>query len=273
MDLQLVGKRALVTGSSGGIGRGIAQVLGKEGAIVVVHGRNRERSEETAEAIRGAGGAAHVALGDLATDAGAAAVAEAVHGHVGAIDILVNNIGGTESSGGGMLSWFEISPDQWLGAMQQNLIAAVRMIHAFVPAMRDAGWGRVINISSGGGSSPPESVPDYCAAKAGLNNMTVSLSKVLARSGVTVNTVSPGVTRTEMFERNLRAMAEAGGWPEDYESREARYMDLGYFPCVSERYGRPEDIGAVVALLASPLSAFVNGANYRVDGGQVPSVN
>lgn len=273
MDLQLMGKRALVTGSSSGIGRGIATILAGEGATVVVHGRNRERTEETAEAIRSAGGGAHVALGDLATDEGAAAVAGAVQDHTGGVDILVNNIGGTESSGGGMLSWFEIAPEQWAGAMQQNLIAAVRMVHAFVPAMRDRGWGRVINISSGGGSAPPESVPDYCAAKAGLNNMTVSLSKVLARTGVTVNTVSPGCTRTEMFERGLESMAKANGWADDYESREARYMDLGLFPCASERYGRPEDIGAVVALLASPLSAFVNGANYRVDGGQVQSVN
>ena len=175
--------------------------------------------------------------------------------------------------GGQMLSWFEISPDQWAATLQQNLVSAVRMVQAFVPAMREEGWGRVINISSGGGASPPESVPDYCAAKAGLNNLTVSLSKVLARTGVTVNTVSPGCTRTDMFERNLERMAEENGWPDDYESREARFMDLGIFPCVSERYGRPEDVGTLVAFLASPHSAFVNGANYRIDGGQVQSVN
>jgi len=273
MDLQLTGKRVLVTGSSSGIGRGIATVLGREGATVVVHGRSRERSEETAAAVRSVGGTAHVALGDLATDTGAAAVAEAVQAATGGVDILVNNIGGTESSGGGARSWFEITPDHWLGAMQQNLVAAVRMVHAFVPAMRDAGWGRVINISSGGGSAPPDSVPDYCAAKAALNNMTVGLSKALARSGVTVNTVSPGCTMTEMFQGGLARMAEANGWTGGFAEWEARFMETGAYPCVSTRYGRPEDIGAVVALLASPLSDFVNGANYRVDGGQVPSVN
>ncbi|MCB2073111.1 MAG: SDR family NAD(P)-dependent oxidoreductase [Novosphingobium sp.] len=273
MDLQLNGKRALVTGSSSGIGRGIATTLAREGATVVVHGRNRERTEETAAAIREAGGIAHLAFGDLATDEGAAQVAEAVAAQTGGVDILVNNIGGTESYGGQMLSWFEISPDQWAATLQQNLVSAVRMVQAFVPAMREEGWGRVINISSGGGASPPESVPDYCAAKAGLNNLTVSLSKVLARTGVTVNTVSPGCTRTDMFERNLERMAEENGWPDDYESREARFMDLGIFPCVSERYGRPEDVGTLVAFLASPHSAFVNGANYRIDGGQVQSVN
>jgi NAD(P)-dependent dehydrogenase (short-subunit alcohol dehydrogenase family) len=273
MDLQLTGKRALVTGSSSGIGRGIATLLAREGASVVVHGRNRERTQAVADAIRAAGGAAHVALGNLATDEGAAAVSQTVHESLGGLDILVNNIGGTESSGGGLHSWFEITPEQWAGSMQQNLIAAVRMIHAFAPAMRERGWGRVINVSSAGGTEPPPSAPDYCAAKAGLINMSVSLSKTLARSGVTVNTVSPGCTRTAAFERTLERMAAQQDWPEDYETREARFMDLGMFPCASERYGRPEDIGALVAFLASPLSAFANGSNYRIDGGQCQSVN
>jgi len=273
MDLDLKGKRALVTGSTSGIGRGIATVLGGEGVSVVVHGRDRERAEETAALVRDAGGTAHLAFGDLASDDGAAAVAEAVERHTGGIDILVNNIGGTESYGGQMLSWFEIGTAEWIGTLQQNLVSAVRMIHAFVPAMRERGWGRVINISSGGGAEPPVSVPDYCAAKAGLNNLTVSLSKELSRTGVTVNTVSPGCTRTDMFEKSLQRMAEANGWPDDYETREARFMDMGVFACTSERFGRPQDVGTLVAFLASPLSAFVNGANYRIDGGQVQSVN
>jgi 3-oxoacyl-[acyl-carrier protein] reductase len=269
MDLQLKGKRALVTGASSGIGRGIALVLAREGAEVVVHGRNQERCEATVAAIRAEGGSAVIAIGDLAEDAGASAVANAA----GAVDILINNIGGTESTGGGLTGWFDVKPEHWAGAMQQNLISAVRMIHAMVPPMREKGWGRVIQISSGGGASPPDSVPEYCAAKAGLNNMTVGLSKALAGSGVTVNTVSPGCTRTAMFERTLTTMGDAQGWPDDMDAREAEFMKLGIFPCTTQHYGRPEDIGSLVAWLASPHSAFVNGANYRIDGGQVQSVN
>lgn len=270
MDLNLSGRRALVTGSSSGIGRGIARVLAREGVHVIVHGRDEARTRGVAGEIAAAGGSAEVAIGDLACDAGAAAVIAAVAGDV---DILINNIGGNEAAGGGLNGWFNDTPEAWLGVAQQNLIAPVRMIHAFVPAMRERGWGRVINVSSGGGSAPTPQAAAYCAAKAAVINMTVSLSLELARSGVTVNTVSPGCTRTEMFERTLTTMGDARGWPADMDEREARFMELGLFPCASQSYGRPEDIGALVAYLASPLAAFVNGANYRIDGGQVQSVN
>jgi NAD(P)-dependent dehydrogenase (short-subunit alcohol dehydrogenase family) len=273
MDLNLAGKRALVTGSSSGIGRAVAQVLAREGAVVAVHGRNRDRTEETAQAIRAAGGEAHVAIGDLAHDEGAAAVIGAVDNALGGLDILVNNIGGNESAGGGLTGWFNDTPQVWTGTMQQNLVAPVRMIHAFVPGMRERGWGRVINVSSGGGAQPTPQAAAYCAAKAAVNNLTVSLSMELARTGVTVNTVSPGCTRTAMFEGTLKTMGDANGWPEDLDERETRFMDLGLFACASARYGRPEEIGALIAFLASPLSAFINGADYRIDGGQVQSVN
>ena len=139
--------------------------------------------------------------------------------------------------------------------------------------MRERGWGRVINVSSGGGAAPTPQAAAYCAAKAAVINMTVSLSLELARSGVTVNTVSPGCTRTDMFERTLTTMGDEQGWPDDLDEREQRFMDLGIFPCASDRYGRPEDIGALITFLASPKSGFVNGANYRIDGGQVQSTN
>jgi 3-oxoacyl-[acyl-carrier protein] reductase len=90
---------------------------------------------------------------------------------------------------------------------------------------------------------------------------------------VTVNAVSPGCTRTGMLERSFDRMAAAKGWPDDYETRETLFMDLGLFPVASERLGQPEDIGALVAYLASPLATFVTGADYRIDGGQCQSVN
>jgi NAD(P)-dependent dehydrogenase (short-subunit alcohol dehydrogenase family) len=274
MDLQLKGKRALVTGASTGIGRSTAMILAREGASVVVHGRNPERTQETVDMIRHENGVAWPALGNLANEKGAADVIHAAREGAGEIDILVNNIGGTESTGPTpVLGWFEVKPEHWPGAMEQNLVSAVRMIHGFVPSMRERGWGRVINISSGAGASPPTSVPEYAAAKAGIANLTVSLSKALSRSGVTVNTVSPGCTRTEMLERTLIKMAGIHDWPEDMDERERLFMEMNVFPCISKRFGRPEEIGSLIAFIASPLAGFINGANYRIDGGQVQSVN
>ena len=249
-------------------------VLAREGAAVVCHGRNVERTRETVRLIEAEGAKAWEATGDLSSEAGAAVVAEAAMAQAGQIDILANNIGGTESTGPTpVLGWFDIKPEHWAGAMEQNLISAVRMIHAFVPAMRDRGWGRVINVSSGAGASPPPNVPEYSAAKAGISNLTVGLSKALSRTGVTVNTVSPGCTRTEMLERTLRKVGDMKGWPEDMDEREKLFMQEGMFPCVSARFGRPEEVGSLIAFIASPISAFINGANYRIDGGRVQSVN
>jgi NAD(P)-dependent dehydrogenase (short-subunit alcohol dehydrogenase family) len=275
MDLQLAGKRALVTGSSSGIGRAIASVLAAEGVEVFAHGRDRARVEETAAIIRDAGGKAHVTVGNLATDEGAAAVAEAVHAVGDGVDILVNNVGSSEGSGGAKPGWFDVIPDYWVAATQINLVGAVRMIHAFAPAMRERGWGRIINVASAGATAPTLVVPDYCAAKAALLNMTVGLSKSLARTGVTVNAVSPGTTRTVMMERAIMRAAAAHGWPEgiSLDEGEQRLLDLGNFPCNSVRYGRPEEIGALIAFMSSPISGFINGANYRIDGGQVQSIN
>lgn len=273
MDLQLTGKRALVTGSTSGIGRSIALVLAREGIEVVVHGRDRKRAQETASLIRSEGGTAHIALGDLASDEGAACVVTEVQKETCAIDILVNNAGGLEGGGGAKDSWFDVLPEHWAGSMQQNVVSAVRMTRAFVPGMRTRGWGRVINISAAGAAQPNAAVPDYCAAKAALLNMTVGLAKALARTGVTVNAISPGYTRTPMFESTLQMLADSEGWPEDIEEREARFVQFRQLPIASARLGRPEDIGALVAYLASPLADFVTGANYRIDGGQCQTVN
>lgn len=270
MDLQLRGKRALISGSNTGLGQGIARVLAREGAMVLVHGRNTERCRSVADEINRTGGRAFFAVGDLATDEGAQAVAKSGAEQLGGVDILVNNAGGYE--GNESPNWFDISPEKWVITYQQNTLSAARLIQALVPDMRERGWGRVINISTGGGTEPGPLMADYCASKAAIGNLTMSLSKALARTGVTVNTVSPGTIRTSRFETWVVDVGHQMGWEGDTDAMEARFIREIY-PNTVGHTGRVEDIANMVAYLVSPLAGFITGANFRVDGGQLQSIN
>ena len=267
MDLELAGKRALITGSSSGIGAGVARMLAAEGCIVVVHGRDRARAEEVAHAM----GAASVAIGDLATDEGADLVVEVVRGNVGGIDILVNNAGG--AAGTSALSWLDVDEAGWQATYQSNAVAAARMIRRLVPGMIAQNFGRVIQIASAAATQPIAFGPDYGAAKGAMLNLTVSLAKSLAGTGVTSNSISPGMVMTPAVERWLHGLAESQGWnARDLAAIEAR-VTRELTPIPVGRVGRPEDIGFAVCMLASPKSGYITGANIRVDGGQVQSVN
>jgi NAD(P)-dependent dehydrogenase (short-subunit alcohol dehydrogenase family) len=270
MDLELKGRRALVTGSSSGIGRGIARMLAQEGCVVAVHGRDRRR----AEAVAGEIGAAGVALGDLATEDGAdAAHAAAVEALGGQVEILVNNAGGTSGGTTTARAPLDVTAPEWIATYQSNTLAAVRMIHRTAPAMIAAKWGRIIQISSAVGVQPNNLGPDYSGAKAALNNLTVSLAGSLRATGITVNTVSPGVITTPGMLAWGRKIAGPSGWGEPTDEELERLIATERLNLPSGRIGRVEDIGLVVATLASPRSGFVTGANYRVDGGQSRSVN
>lgn len=270
MDLQLAGKRALVTGSTSGIGIGIARALAAEGAAVVIHGRNAARAEAVAGELRQGGATVAIAMGDLTDDEGAATVAQAATQALGGIDILVNNAGGQakESAAG----FDNKTPDDWIATYNGNTVASVRLIHLLGPAMKERGWGRIIQIASGAASTPSETVPQYSATKAAMVNLTVGLSKALRLTGVTVNTVSPGMIATPALDGWLDGIAEAQGFGDDRPRTEA-YVAQHLVQQTVGRVGQPQDIGAMVAFLSSPLADFINGANFRVDGGSSPSVN
>lgn len=263
MDLDLGGKRALVTGSSSGIGAGIARLLAAEGCAVVIHGRDAAKAQSVAEAI----GAASVAIGDLATNAGADAVAAAA----GDVDILVNNAGG--AVGTSAMHWLEVDEAGWEGTYQLNAIAAARMVRRLLPAMQAKGWGRIINVASAAATQPISLGPDYGAAKAAMLNMTVSLAKALGPCGVTANSVSPGMVLTPAVEAWLGNLKQTMGWGdlsvEEAEARAARELT----PIPVGRIGRVEEIAHVVCMIASPRAGYMTGANIRMDGGQVQSVN
>jgi 3-oxoacyl-[acyl-carrier protein] reductase len=269
MDLELKGKRALVTGSSSGLGAAIALELAAEGAAVVVHGRDQARAEKTAREIEKLGVQAVVTVGDLMKDADADAVADKALAALGGIDILVNNAGAVLRMDNP--PWQEITPKEWLDSFNLNVGAAIRLTRKMIPGMQERGWGRVINISSTGGSQTTGHLLDYSASKAAVDNMTVNLSKNLAPHGITVNAVVPGTTLTPAVERWLVTLRKQLNWPDDMAHNERVYT-TEFLPQPVPRLGRPRDIAVAVAFLASPLSGYTTGASLRIDGGTACAV-
>ncbi len=268
MDLQLSNKRALVTGRSAGIGKAIARKLAEEGAAVIVTGRDKMKVEAVIQEIRADGKRKVVGFAaDLSTDEGAKALADQAISELGGVDILVNNQGIYFERG-----WWNTTPADWAEIYNANVVATVRLVQRLAPPMREAGWGRIINISSGGAWQPFATMADYTATKAAILNLTVSLAKEFAGKGITVNTVSPGIIVTESLEQHFRKVAKDQGWPNEWAEIEKRVL-ANFLPNSSGRLGKPADVANVVALIASPLSDYINGANYRVDGGSTASIN
>jgi 3-oxoacyl-[acyl-carrier protein] reductase len=269
LDLKLTDKRALVTGSTSGIGEAIARALAEQGAHVVIHGRNRDRAENVSQSIRDRGGKAALAIGDLSAPEAARSVARAAVEALGGIDILINNAGGADE---GMKSWLETGAQQWLATFEQNVLSAVRLVRELLPGMKASGWGRIVQISSGVATQPFPIGPDYGAAKAALINATVSLAKELGSTGITANTVSPGPILTPAAERVFRDVARQRGWGDDWAEIE-RLAVQNFVPNPLGRMGRVDEVAAAVLFLASPLASFVHGANLRIDGGYVTAIN
>jgi 3-oxoacyl-[acyl-carrier protein] reductase len=268
VDLKLAGRRAFVSGSSSGIGEGVARMLAKEGCAVVVHGRNRQRAEKVAADINAAG----VAIGELSTDENAAAIHDQARAALGGnIEILVNNAGGS-STGNTSKTPIEIGTADWISNYHVNALAAVRLCRLSVPDMIATKFGRVINVSSAVAVQPNNMGADYSGAKSALNNFTVSLAGSLKGVGVTVNTVSPGIIMVDgLLRMGRKRYGDANLSIEEVTRRLA--ADNVFVLPPAGRLGTPEDLAVVVCMLASPMSGFITGANYRVDGGQVRSLN
>jgi len=270
VELGLQGKRALVTGSTSGIGAATVKFLAAEGVSVVIHGRNAERAGTVKGEIERAGGVAAIALGDLRSDDGAAGAMQSALAAFGGIDILVNNLGHFEPFAA---VWTDATPAEWAVTYEANVIAAVRAIRALLPGMKERRWGRIINIASGAYTQPPPEFPTYGPSKAALVNLSVGLARSLPNTGITVNTISPGNVLTEAMKSFLPRMGAAENWPEtDVFDIERRFV-AEKWPSPAGRMGRVEEIAALIAFLASQHSAYITGTNYRIDGGAHATLN
>jgi NAD(P)-dependent dehydrogenase (short-subunit alcohol dehydrogenase family) len=267
LDLVLEGKRALVTGSSMGIGERIARSLAQEGAAVVVTAIEADLCEQVATSIRDGGGQAWAIPGDIGKDEDVERIAGEAREQAGGIDVLVNNAGILTPG-----EWLEVTPEAWALVHNVNVLGAVRLIRALVPGMKEAGWGRVVNISSTEAIQPFPFFPHYAATKAAIVNMTVSLARALDRTGITVNTVTPGVIHTKGVEDWYRQVAQQFGWGDDWNVIEPNVLKT-FLDNPVGRFGDVQEVADVVAFLASPRSGYVNGTNIRVDGGSTLSVN
>ena len=212
MGRDLHDRVALVTGSYRGTGRGIAHVLAREGARVVVHGFEAAAAQAVADEIREAGGDALGVSGDIRNDDGGDQVLEQTLAGAGRVDVLVNNYGVAEGPG-----WMQAGSEDWIESYQKNVLSGVRLLRGLLPGMRTRGFGRVIFVGTVGSARPGRGTPHYYASKAALVAMTVSLAKEVADSGITVNTVSPGLIATDEVKARFLERGAKRGWGDTWE--------------------------------------------------------
>jgi NAD(P)-dependent dehydrogenase (short-subunit alcohol dehydrogenase family) len=258
MDLGLTGKTALVTGSTAGIGFAIAQVLAGEGAKVVVNGRTQARVDA---AVRQIGKGARGVAADLGSAEGCAKVIEAA----GDVDVLVNNVGIFETK-----PYDQITDADWLRFFETNVLSGVRFSRHYLPQMVKRGFGRVIFISSESALQIPAEMIHYGMTKTAQLAVARGLAESVAGSGVTVNSVLPGPTKSEALGQFVEQLAtQKGITPAAFEKEFFTHMRPS---SLLKRFETPEEIAQMVAYLSSPLASGTTGAAVRVDGGVVRSI-
>jgi NAD(P)-dependent dehydrogenase (short-subunit alcohol dehydrogenase family) len=260
MIIDLTGRKAVVSGSTGGIGRAIAEGLAKAGASVVINGRGEDRVAAALREMRAAIPSAKLEgiAADLATAEGVASFI----GKAADADILVNNLGTAIPK-----AFEDLKDEDWLGLFQTNVMSGVRMTRHYLPAMVKRGWGRVVFISSESGVNIPKEMIDYGMTKTAQLAISRGLAESVAGSGVTVNAVLPGPTRSEGLSRYTKAAAEAQGVTQ--EVIEQQFLTHFRPTSLIKRFATTEEVANMVIYICSEQASATTGAALRVDGGVV----
>ncbi len=266
MNLGIKGKTAVITGGDSGLGRATAKILVSEGANVLLSDQDEDELQQAAEEVRQeAADGAEVAIkvADLTNNEEVKALAQEAEQTMGGADILAHCAGARGAAG----DFLELSDDDWMNTINIDLMGSVRVCRAFLPQMRQKGWGRIVLISSENALQPYVEESPYNACKAAIINLSKCLSRAYGEDGVLVNTVSPAYIKTPMTDAMMEELAEERGT--DTDEAVQWFLKNKRPHIVVPRRGKPEEVAAVIAFLCSELSSYVNGSNYRVDAGAV----
>ena len=261
MDLGLQGKLALISGSTAGIGYAIAEALVREGARVVVNGRTQQPVDAAVAKLNAiAAGRALPFAGDLSTAASAADVARKYPD----VEIVVNNLGIFEPK-----DFADITDEEWVRFFEVNVLSGIRLARLYLASMRKKNWGRIIFISSESGVQIPPEMIHYGVTKTAQLAVSRGLAESLAGTGITVNCVLPGPTRSRGVEDFVDALAKREG--KTFQEFETEFFQKVRPTSLIKRFAKPEEVAAMVVYVASPRSSATTGAALRVDGGVVKS--
>jgi 3-oxoacyl-[acyl-carrier protein] reductase len=263
MDLGLRNRVALVAAASQGLGKASALSLAREGARLFICSRNEERVRQTAAEIKNQTGAVVVpVVADVSVSADITRFVQTALTQFGAIDILVNNAGGPPT---GHIS--RLPDEEWERGIQLTLMSIIRMVREVLPSMQKQRWGRIISIVSIAAKQPINELLISSTLRPGILGLTKVLSNQYAADNITVNTVCPGLILTKRQEElSISRAADRNVTPEQYLEESARAIPAA-------RIGRPEEIGDVVAFLASEKASYINGVNLLVDGGMAKGIH